>query len=119
MAMNSMQLKGVMVDKNKDIIIKKYVAGIEIYTLANEHNVGIDMLLRRLKEWGIKIRKGDFRHKPKEKGYYRKKFRPELQAKMKENTRINNKYIKFYSTVETGKDKFLVRNILRKLRAAK
>ena len=33
---------------------------------------------------------------------------------MKENTRINNKYIKFYNTVDTGRDNFLVRNILKK-----
>jgi len=112
MAMNSTQLKGVMVDKNKDDIIEKYVAETEIHTLASEHDVGIDMLLKRLKKWGIKIRKGDFRHKPKKKGHYRRKFSPELQAKMRENTRINNRYCKYCEFVNKTYDQRLVRNIL-------
>lgn len=46
----------------------------------------------------------------------KKALSPEILAKMRENTRINNKYIKFYNTADTGKDKFLVRNILGKVR---
>jgi len=48
---------------------------------------------------------------------FKERISPELQAKMKENTRINNKYIKFFNTVETGNDKFLVQNILKKSEA--
>jgi len=48
---------------------------------------------------------------------FKRKFSPELQANMEENTRINNKHIKFYETVDTSKDKFLVRNILKKSKA--
>jgi len=48
---------------------------------------------------------------------FKKRISPELLAKIEENTRINNQHIKFYSTVETGNDKFLVRNILKKERA--
>jgi len=48
---------------------------------------------------------------------FKKRISPELLAKMKENTRINNQHIKFYNTVDTSKDKYLVRNILKKSRA--
>ena len=47
----------------------------------------------------------------------KKELSTEILAKIKENTRINNKYIKFYRTIDTEKDRFLVRNILRKSRA--
>ena len=117
MKMNSIQLRGVGVDKNKESIIKKYNAGIEIYILAGKFNIRVNTLCRRLKKWGAKIRKGDYRKKAKKNYNLCRKFSPELQAKMKENTRINNKHIKFFNTVETGKDKFLVRNILKKSRA--
>jgi len=48
---------------------------------------------------------------------FKKRISPELLAKMAENTRINNKHIKFFNTIDTVKDKFLVQNILKKTRA--
>jgi len=117
MKLNRIQLKGVEMDKNKESIIKRYNAGVEIQMLAGELNVKPDTLCRRLKKWGVKIRRGDYKKKAITNRYLYRKFSPELQAKIRENTRINNKYIKFFNTVKTGNDKFLVRNILEKSRA--
>ena len=63
MAMNNCQLKGVKVDENKNYITKKYISGTNIHILAKEFNVGTDTLCRRLKKWGVKIKKGDFKKK--------------------------------------------------------
>jgi len=112
MAMNSLQYKGVMVNKNKDDIIKKYKSGTEIVILASENNVSTDMLLRRLKTWGIKIRKGDFRKKPKQKGHWYRRFSKGLLIRQAENTRINNDRIKYVNGINKMRDQRLVRNIL-------
>ena len=43
---------------------------------------------------------------------FEKRISPELQDKIKENTRINNEKIKFYDMIET-RDTFLVQNLLK------
>lgn len=61
------------------------------------------------------INRSKYYGKPVEIIPFKKRISPELLAKMEENTRINNKYIKFYSTIDTRDDKFLVRDILKKV----
>jgi len=43
---------------------------------------------------------------------FKERISQELQDKIKENTKINNKKIKFY-TVEETRDTFLVQNLLK------
>lgn len=115
MKISDTQPKSAEADKNKESLIKRYNAGVGIQILAGELDVKPDTLCRRLKKWGVKIRRGDYKKKAITKQY--RKFSPELQAKIRENTRINNRYVKFFNTVEAGNDKSLVRNILKKSRA--
>ena len=107
------------IDKNKDNIIQKYNENMLISEIAELYGVAESTIYLRLVKWSIKIKKyRSYRRRRDEKPIRQKrKFSPELQVKMKENTRINNKYIKFFKTVETGNDKFLVQNILKKSRA--
>lgn len=112
MAMNSTQLKGVMVNKDKDVIIKKYKALTNIYALASEYDVCVDMLLRRLKKWGIKIKKGDFRKKPKKKGHWYRRFSEGFLTHRAENTKVNNNRIKYSNSKNKMNDRKLVGNIL-------
>lgn len=112
MAMNGTQLKGVTVDQNKSKIIKSYKGGIKIHILADEYNIEIDTLCRRLKKWGVKLRKGDFKKKSQERIHFRRKFSPELQAKMRENTRVNNDYIKHCEFKHRSLDQRLIARIL-------
>ena len=107
------------IDENKDGIIQKYNENMPISEIAELYEIKESTIYLRLIKWGAKIKRyGVIRRRKNEKPIRQKrKFSPELQAKMEENTRINNKYLKFYRTVETGNDKFLVRNILKKSRA--
>ncbi|GAH52558.1 unnamed protein product [marine sediment metagenome] len=107
------------IDENKDSIIKKYGENMPISEIAESYRVTKSTIYLRLVKWGVKIKRfGLTRHRKSERPIRQKrKFSPELQAKIEENTRINNKYIKFYMTVDTGKDRFLVRNILKKSEA--
>ena len=104
------------IDENKKSIIQKYSEDMLISEIAKLYGVAESTIYLRLVKWGIKIKKyGAKRRRKNERPTRQKrKFSPELQAKIKENTRINDKYIKVFNTVETGKDKFLVRNILGK-----
>ena len=43
---------------------------------------------------------------------YKREFSPELRAKMKENSRINDKYIEYVNFVRTTEDQYLVSNII-------
>lgn len=112
MAINNCQLKGIKVDEKRNYIIEKYVSGIKIHILAEEFSIAVDTLCRKLKKWGIKIRKGDFKKKARERGHFRRKFSPELKVKMNENTRINNNHIVYCKFVNTSRDQRLIRNVL-------
>ena len=95
-------------------IIKMYKDKIRIAEIAKEFGVSETAIQRLLHKMKIPVKRGNYR--PRRSKYNMKKrvFSPELIAKMKENTRINNEKTKFFSTVETKDDKFLVQNILGK-----
>ena len=114
MAMNSTQFKGVIVDRNKKDIIEKYNRGIKINILADKYNVGVDTLCRRLRSWGVKVRKGDYRRKIKTKKHWYRKFSKEFLANRVEITKMNNDRIKCSSGVNKTSDQKLIRNILNR-----
>ena len=86
-----------------------------------------EKLLKYAKEYQRKKIEGNFipkrirvlgvRMKEKAIKPFKKRISPGLLARMEENTRINNKKIKFYTAEET-RDTYLVQNIL-KLREVK
>jgi len=112
-----------MLMDNREAIIQKDKQDIRITEIAWEYGVSFTTIYSLLRKWG---KKRDFKRryfKPlkdqkteKEEKLiaFEKTLSPELLAKRKENTRINNKYIKYYKVVETAHDNFLVQNILRK-----
>jgi len=116
----SINLTNIRIKAEKEKIIKMYKDNIPILDIAKKYGVVSTSLWRHLKKWGVPIKR-----KPREPHHYRDRkikrvkriFSLELLAKMKENTRINDKHIKFYGIVETEKDKFMVRNILKKSKA--
>ncbi len=117
-----------MLMDNREEIIQKDKQDIPITKIAREYGVSFTTIYRLLKKWG---RKRDFRRKyfklPKDQKTekegkliaFEKRISPELLAKMKENTRINDKRIKFYKVVETVHDKFLVQEIFKKTEVIK
>lgn len=112
--MNSTQSKGVVIDRDKGKIIKRYKDGIKIHILAGEYNIKVDTLRRRFKKWGVKIRKGEYKRRIQKKEHPKRKFSLELQVKMRENTRINNKHGKHCEFVNKTLDQKLVSNILNR-----
>jgi len=111
-------LTNTIMKVDKDRIIKMYKDNVGILNIAKEYGVAETTICRRLKKWGIQVKRKAYYHRNKKKKSKRE-FSPELKARIKENTRINNKYIKFFNTVKTGEDKFLVRNILEREKASK
>ena len=109
------------IEENKNSIIQKYGENIPISKIAELYGIAESTIYLRLVKWGIKIKKyrSERRRRNERQIRQKRKFSPELQAKMKKNTRINNKYIKVFKTVETMGDKFLVQEILGKSGAAK
>jgi len=122
-----------MVDKTKvhkmlmdsrEAIIRKDKQETPIIKIAQEYGVSFTTIYSLLRKWG---RKRDFKRKyfklpkdqktEKEKKLieFKKTLSPELLAKRKENTKINNKYIKYYKVVETVHDKFLVQDFIEKV----
>jgi len=110
----SKNLTGARIKVEKEKIIKMYKDDIPILDIAREYGIVSTSLWRHLKIWGVPIKRKVYQKKKNKVNNLKRKFSPELQAKMKENTRINNKYIKFYNTVEIKNDRFLVRNIFKK-----
>lgn len=115
----SKNLTGARIKAEKEKIIKMYKDDIPISDIAKGYGVVSTSLWRHLKSWGVPVKRKVYQRKKKRVNNFKRKFSPELQAKMKENTRINNQHIKFYNTIETEKSKFLVREILKKSEAIK
>ena len=114
MAMNSLQLKGVILDQNKKVIIKRYNEGVGIHILAGEYNVGVDTICRRLRTWGEKVRKGDYHRKKKNRKHWYRKFSKEF---IKNRAMLTKKYgnlIKYPKGFNKTSDQKLVRNILNR-----
>ena len=94
-----------MLMDNREAIIQKDKQNTPILKIAQEYGVSFTTIYSLLRKWG---RKRDFKRKyfkppkdqktEKEKKLiaFKKRISPELLAKIKENSRINNKYIKFY-----------------------
>jgi len=119
MNVNNKLIIAKYIDENKEGIIQKYKENMPISEIAESYGIKESTIYLRLIKWGAKIKRyGVVRRRRNERPIRQKrKFSPELQAKMKENTRINNKYMKVFNTVDTGNEKFLVQNILKKSRA--
>ncbi len=113
--MNSTKLKGVVVNRDKGKIIKGYKDGIEIHVLADEYNIEVDTLCRRLKKWGVKIRKGDYKRRIQKQERPKRKYSPELLAQRAINQKTNNKHIHYISfESQKTRDARLIHNILIK-----
>lgn len=106
---------------NKENIIQKYNENVRVYDIAKLYGVAESTIYIKLSQWGIRKKRSKrvCRRETGKPARVKRKFSPELLAKMKENTRINNQHIKFYETVETIHDEFLVQNILKKAEATK
>jgi uncharacterized protein (DUF433 family) len=106
---------------NKENIIRQYREEVPVEEIAENENVTMKTIYKHLLKWGIR-KKGDriyHGHDNKEKAKsknltFEQRVSPELLAKRKENNRINNKGVKFYKTIETIHDKFLVQSMIDK-----
>ena len=113
-----------MLMDNREAIIQKDKQDIRITEIAQEYGVSFTTIYSLLRKWG---KRRDFKRRyfkpPKDQKTEReeklitfeKTLSPELLAKRKENTRINNKYIKYYKVVETVHDKFLVQDFIEEV----
>ena len=113
MAMNSTQLKGVVLDQDKDIIIEKYNKGVEIHILADKYEVGVDTIARRLRDWGIKVKKGDYYRKKIIKKHWYRKFSKEFLAHRAEITKMNGNKIKYIKDINLSHDQRMIKNVLK------
>ncbi|MBA7590394.1 hypothetical protein ES708_32512 [subsurface metagenome] len=104
------------IEENKNSIIQKYNENMSIPEIAELYGVAESTIYLKLINWGIKIKKyrAERRRRNERQIRQKRKFSPQLQARIGENTRINDEYIKVYRTVETKDDRFLVRDILSK-----
>jgi len=113
-----------MLIADREAIIRKDEQETPILKIAQEYGVSFTTIYSLLRKWG---RKRDFKRKyfklprdlktgsEKKLITFEKTLSPELLAKRKENTRINNKYIKYYKVVETVHDKFLVQDFIEEV----
>ena len=85
--------------ENKEKIIKLYQEGKSIREIAGIYGIAKSTVYIKLRLWNIRLkdnrytRNGSHRKK-KEK--YKREFSKELLEKMKRNSEINNRYIKYF-----------------------
>ena len=102
------------IDKHRENIITKYEQGMSITAIAKLYNVAYTTIYYRLIRWGVAIRKHGGARIPKGKRLkkYKRRFSLELQAKLKENSRINNEHIEYCEFEHSTEDQRLVCNII-------
>ena len=115
-----------MLMDNREAIIQKDKQDTPIIKIAQEYGVSFTTIYSLLRKWGkkrnfkrkyFKLPKDQKTEKEKKLIAFEKTLSLELLAKIKENTRINNQFIKSYKTIETMHNEFLVQEILRKSEA--
>lgn len=115
-----------MLIANREEIIRKDKQDTPITEIAWEYGVSFTTIYSLLRKWGkkrdykrkyFKLPKDQKTEKEKKLIAFKKTLSPELLAKIKENTRINNQFIKSYKTIKTVHNEFLVQEILRKSEA--
>jgi len=96
----------------EDQIIKMYKGGSRVLEIATKYGVVDTTIHRLLHKQKVPVTRCNYR--PRRSNYNMKKrvFSQELIAKMKENTRVNDKYIKYVKFENTTGDQILVTNIL-------
>jgi transposase len=101
--------------ERKEEIIRKYHQGTPIKEIAENENVSMFTIYKYLIKWGAKEKREKIitnRYIERKKSIpivpFEKRISSELLAKMKENTRINQKYSSRYPY----KEEFLVQEIL-------
>uniref|UniRef100_A0A6M3IF38 Uncharacterized protein n=1 Tax=viral metagenome TaxID=1070528 RepID=A0A6M3IF38_9ZZZZ len=99
---------------HEDEIAQMYQQGVKLIDIAEEYGVDFRTIRKVLRKMKIPVkceREGGSSRKSKYKMKERV-FSPELLAKMKENTRINDERIQYVNFVRTTEDQYLVSNII-------
>ena len=103
------------IDNNRENIIAKYNQNMPISEIAELYGVSHSVIYLRLVKWGVRIKKytaARRRRIEKPRRRYKRKFSPELLAKQKENSRMNDEHISYVEFEGVTEDQKLVRNIL-------
>ncbi len=102
------------IDDNKDNIIAKYKENASITSIAKIYNVAYTTIYYRLVKWGVPIRKhgGARQRRKKPAKHYKRKYSPELLAKMAYNSKINEGKVRYFTACNQVEDERLVCNII-------
>ena len=84
----SKNLTGRRIKAEKDIIIKMYNDDIPILDIAEEYGVVQTTIWRRLKNWGIKVKRKTRQHRRIKVNKFRRRFSLELKAIINLNSRV-------------------------------
>ena len=109
--MNKNQV-GAVILSNKALIIKMYQENMRVTAIAAKYGVVESTIYMHLKKWGIPLKRGVWIKQARPKKHWKRKFSSELMAKFKENSRINDKGIKYVKFERTTQDQYLVSNII-------
>lgn len=101
------------VDDNQANIIAKYEQDMSITAIAELYEVAYTTIYYRLLRWNVKIRKhGGVRRRKGRLARQKRRFSPELQAIMKENSRVNDSKIEYVKFERSTEDQRLIENII-------
>jgi len=106
---------GARLLSDQEKIIEMYKGEVGISDIADEYNIMASTLRIKLRKWGVKVRRGDYKAKKKEEQvfvHFKHRISPELLAKIEENTRINDDKIQYVSFLRGTEDQYLVSNII-------
>ena len=104
-----------MLFENKEKIIKLYQEGKSIHEIAGIYGIAKSTVYIKLRLWNIRLKDNKYtrngsHRKKKEK--YKREFSKELLEKMKRNSEINNKHIKYFEVENSKESEELMKRVL-------
>ena len=108
-------LAGYKIQADKAKIIEMYKADVFVAKIAVMYGVGLNTIYNYLRRWGVPHKRKPYQlNEKKAKKKFSRHFSPELKAQQKENTRVNDKYIKQVEFEYGTEDQQLITNILNR-----
>ena len=104
---------GERIKADKDKIIEMYKSDKDILDITEEYNVSPCTLCKKLKDWGVKVRKGDWKREKKVYKHEKVKVSKGILDMRAYNTKVNNGKIKYINFVNTTEEQRLVENIIK------
>lgn len=106
---------GAVIQEDKEKIIKMYEDKEKVADIANKYEVHESTIYIHLRKWGVKLRRGAYSHRKKERKHWYRKFSKEFLERRAEIQRLCGDKVKYVKDYENStEEQKLISNIIQR-----